>query len=67
VADLLSIGLSSCPACRFKLVRETGVGRGGTGECVDYVIADNAHKIDEADSLVARPAVLRWSNQDING
>jgi predicted phage terminase large subunit-like protein len=49
----------------FRLA--TGVGGGGTGERVDYVIADDPHKIDEADSAAAREAVLRWWDQVISG
>jgi predicted phage terminase large subunit-like protein len=49
----------------FRLA--TGVGGGGTGERVDYIIADDPHKIDEADSPVARQAVLRWWDQVISG
>ena len=49
----------------FRLA--TGVGGGGTGERVDYVIADDPHKIDEADSAAARQTVRRWWDQVISG
>lgn len=41
----------------------TSVGGGGTGEGADCIVADDAHKVGEAESPVKRAEVLRWWNE----
>lgn len=44
----------------------TSVTGGSTGEGGDYIVADDPHKIEEAESEISRKGVLDWWDQTIN-